>query len=54
VVVFNRGGDYYLGQQEVVIAEGQAIELEPVETAKEDIVRYLQSLGTAKVLTASR
>lgn len=51
VVIFNRAGDYYLARQELDTAEGLTIELEPAETAKEDIVKYLQSLGTAEVIT---
>ena len=54
VVVFNRGGDYYLAEQEVLTAEGQTIALEPVATAKDKIRNHLQSLATAEGLTASR
>ncbi len=54
VVVFNRAGDYYLAQKEFVVAEGQHVELDARETAKEDLLYFLNSLGQAKGLSASR
>jgi hypothetical protein len=54
VVIFNRGGDYYLGQQQVIIEGEQNIELSPREIAKEDIRDYLQHMGKAEVFAASR
>ena len=54
IVVFNRGGDYYLAEQELVVEQGETIELRPRETPKAAITEYLQSLGKAEKLTASR
>lgn len=54
VVIFNRAGDYYLAQQEILIKDGQPVELEPQEMAKEEITAYLQSLGKKAALSASR
>lgn len=54
VVVFNRGGDYYLAEQELTVEKGETVELRPRETPKAAITEFLQSLGTAEGLPASR
>lgn len=54
IVVFNRGDNYYLAEQKLLVEQGKTIELKPRETPKAAIREYLQSLGKINELSASR
>lgn len=56
IVVYSKGGDYFLAHQDIIIGPEQAeqsLQLAPKKMKKASITHYLQGLGKAETLSAS-